>query len=73
MTGRHATFALALLGAILAGNVSPAFAGDRVIGPMPWMTQFMPTWNPAAPKVVSDGLHHYAAVCCVDSPTSWTH
>ena len=39
---------------------------------MSWMTQFMPTWNPGAPKVVSDGLHSYAAVCCVDTPTSWS-
>src|SRR5262245_10050010 len=33
---------------------------------MTWMTQFPSTWNAGAPKIVSDGLHSYAALCGYD-------
>ena len=64
--------ALVLPGLLLVVSVRAAAPSQRVVGPMSWMTQFMPTWNPGAPKIVSDGLHYYAAVCCVDTPTSWS-
>jgi hypothetical protein len=43
-----------------------AVADDVVIGGMTWMTQFPATWNAGAPKIVSDGLHSYAALCGYD-------
>jgi hypothetical protein len=72
MGRRRAVTALVLAGLLVVATGGAAAASERVVGPMPWLTQFMPTWNPGAPKVVSDGLHFYAAVCCVDTPTSWS-
>jgi hypothetical protein len=56
-------------GAILSGLLTapPVFADDLIVGGMTWMTQYPATWNAGAPKVVSDGLFSYAALCGYDS------
>jgi hypothetical protein len=45
--------ALLALGCLLLGVSS---ADEIISSGMTWMTGFAPTWNPGAPKVVSDGL-----------------
>ena len=52
---------------VACGLASPAHADQVVVGGMSWMTQFPATWNAAAPKLLSDGLHAYAVVCGFNS------
>ena len=53
------SIALLALGCLLLGVSS---ADETISSGMTWMTGFAPTWNPGAPKVVSDGLFSYAVV-----------
>jgi hypothetical protein len=61
---------LLALGCLLLGVSS---ADETISSGMTWMTGFAPTWNPGAPKVVSDGLFSYAVVAGAGgSPGLWS-
>jgi hypothetical protein len=57
---------IAFTAIVLTVLAAPAAADDVLQSGMSWMTAYPSTWNAGAPKVVSDGLHSYAALCGYD-------
>jgi hypothetical protein len=71
MSGRRRSVLPWLAGAWLAAL--PAYAEETVLSGLNSLTGWAATWNPGAPKVVSDGLHTYAALPGFSGdPYSWS-